>query len=82
MQHATIHTHIVDGYSGWQKYIEADTFIETIEKRQGLKVACIEEIAYRMGYIDANQVKNLAQPLMKNGYGHYLTEMLKHEGGL
>ena len=57
--------------------MEAGQFIETIEKRQGLKVACLEEIAYRMNYIDANQVKKLAEPLQKNGYGQYLLNMIK-----
>ena len=52
--------------------LEACAFIETIEKRQGLKVACIEEIAYHMGYIDADQVRKLAEPLEKNEYGEYL----------
>jgi glucose-1-phosphate thymidylyltransferase len=56
---------------------QASQFIETVEKRQGLKVACIEEIAYRMGYIDEEQVKKLAEPLSKNGYGQYLLNMLK-----
>jgi glucose-1-phosphate thymidylyltransferase len=60
--------------------MQAANFIETIEQRQGLKVACIEEIAYRMGYIDASQMEKLAQLLMKNGYGQYLMNMLKYEG--
>ncbi|UCG11806.1 MAG: glucose-1-phosphate thymidylyltransferase RfbA [Deltaproteobacteria bacterium] len=59
--------------------MQATNFIEAIEQRQGLKVACIEEIAYRMGYIDASQVEKLAQPLVKNGYGQYLMDILKHE---
>ncbi len=59
--------------------MQAANFIETIEQRQGLKVACIEEVAYRMGYIDASQVEKLARPLMKNGYGQYLMEILKRE---
>jgi glucose-1-phosphate thymidylyltransferase len=62
-----------------ESLLEASTFIETIEKRQGLKVACIEEIAYHMGYIDADQVRRLALPMQKNGYGQYLMEMLKWE---
>ena len=57
--------------------LEAGQFIESIEKRKGLKVACLEEIAYRMGYISAEQVKKLAQPLKKNGYGKYLLNMIK-----
>jgi glucose-1-phosphate thymidylyltransferase len=60
-----------------ESLLEACTFIETIEKRQGLKVACIEEIAYRMGYIDAEQVGHLAEPLRKNGYGAYLLQFLQ-----
>jgi glucose-1-phosphate thymidylyltransferase len=57
--------------------MEAGQFIETIEKRQGLKVACLEEIAFRMKYIDAAQVKKLAEPLKKNGYGQYLLNIIK-----
>jgi len=57
--------------------MEAGQFIETIEKRQGLKVACLEEIAFRMKYIDAAQVKKLAEPLKKNSYGQYLLNMIK-----
>jgi glucose-1-phosphate thymidylyltransferase len=56
---------------------EASNFIQTIEHRQGLKVACPEEIAYRRGWIDAAQVAKLAAPLAKNGYGQYLQRMLK-----
>jgi len=54
---------------------EASTFIEVIEKRQGLKVACLEEIAYKKGWIDKEQVKKLAQPMIKNGYGQYLMQL-------
>ncbi len=57
--------------------MEAGQFIETIEKRQGLKVACLEEIAYYMGYIDAEQILKLAEPLKKNGYGQYLLNLVK-----
>jgi len=57
--------------------IEASQFIATIEKRQGLKVACPEEIAYRQQWIDAEQLNRLAQPLLKNGYGHYLQRLLQ-----
>jgi glucose-1-phosphate thymidylyltransferase len=56
--------------------LQASTFIEVIEKRQGLKIACIEEIAYHMGYINGEQVLQLAQPLNKNGYGQYLIEIV------
>jgi len=57
--------------------IQASNFIETIEERQGLKVACIEEIAYYKKFIDAEQLEKLAQPLMKNDYGKYLMDILK-----
>ena len=54
---------------------EASSFIEVIEKRQGLKVACLEEIAYKQGWIDANQLIEIAQPMKKNAYGQYLIEL-------
>ncbi|CAM1370202.1 dTDP-glucose pyrophosphorylase (glucose-1-phosphate thymidylyltransferase) [Tenacibaculum litoreum] len=59
--------------------LEASQFIETIEKRQGLKVACIEEIALYMGYINKEQVRNLAEPLKKNSYGEYLLNLAKEK---
>ena len=59
-----------------ESMMQASGFIEVIEQRQGLKVACIEEIAYRMGYIDAEQVLRLAHPLEKNNYGQYLVEII------
>lgn len=61
-----------------ESLIEASTFIEAIEKRQGLKIACIEEIAYRIGYINAEQICRLAEPMQKNGYGQYLMEIIRH----
>ena len=57
--------------------MEAGQFVETIEKRQGLKVACLEEIAFRMNYISSNQLMILAEPLKKNGYGQYLLKLAK-----
>ena len=54
---------------------EASTFIEVIEKRQGLKVACLEEIAYKQGWISKEQIKELAKPMLKNGYGQYLMQL-------
>ncbi len=60
---------------------QATSFIETIEQRQGLKVSCPEEISYRMGYIDAEQVAKLAEPMKKNNYGQYLLEILEEEQG-
>ena len=59
-----------------ESLIEASLYIETLEKRQGLKIACPEEIAYRKNYINEEQLRGLARPLMKNGYGQYLMELL------
>ena len=56
---------------------EASTFIEVIEKRQGLKIACLEEVAFRNGWISAERVRELAQPMAKNQYGQYLLSLLK-----
>jgi len=63
-----------------ESLLEAGQYIATIEKRQGLKISCPEEIAYRSGWIDAHQLKALAMPLAKTGYGQYLLNLLKHEG--
>ncbi len=60
-----------------QSMIEASNFIATIEERQGLKVSCPEEIAYRRGFIDAEQIKKLAEPLLKTAYGQYLLNLVK-----
>ncbi|ECX5839165.1 glucose-1-phosphate thymidylyltransferase RfbA [Listeria monocytogenes] len=59
-----------------ESLLEASTFIETIERRQNLKIACLEEIAYRMGYIDEAAVEKLAEPLKKNAYGQYLVKLI------
>ena len=60
-----------------ESLLQAATCVETIQDRQGLKIACIEEIAYRMGHIDEEQLLRLAQPLMKNDYGKYLEQLVK-----
>jgi len=57
--------------------IQAQQFVQVIEERQGLKIGCIEEIAYRKGFIDQEQLKSVAEPLVKSGYGQYLLEILK-----
>ncbi len=57
--------------------IQAQQFVQVIEERQGLKIGCIEEVAYRKGFIDANQLKKIAKPLLKSGYGKYLLDILK-----
>jgi glucose-1-phosphate thymidylyltransferase len=77
-----LHVEVMGRGTAWldtgthESLLEAAHFIETIERRQGLKIACPEEIAYRMGYIDAAQVERLAAPMRKNAYGRYLLEML------
>ena len=60
--------------------LKAAHFVQTIEKRQGLKVSCPEEIAWRMGFIGAQQLRTLAEPLEKSRYGRYLLDLLEKEG--
>lgn len=62
--------------------MQASNFIEAIENRQGLKIACVEEIAYRMGWIDGDRLQELAEPLMNSGYGKYLLNLLKYDSEL
>jgi glucose-1-phosphate thymidylyltransferase len=57
--------------------MQASQFVQVIEQRQGLKIGCIEEVAYRKGFIHAQQLENIAQPLLKSGYGQYLLNLLK-----
>ena len=62
-----------------ESLLEASNFIATIEHRQGLKVACLEEIAFKKGYITAEQLVQLAKPLLKNQYGEYLMGLLERQ---
>ena len=62
-----------------ESLLQSSNFIETIEQRQGLKIACPEEIAYRMGYVDAEQLERLADPMKKSGYGRYLLELMRSD---
>jgi glucose-1-phosphate thymidylyltransferase len=83
LEHGELSVEVMGRGTAWldtgthESLLEAAHFIETIERRQGLKIACPEEIAYRMGYIDAQQLERLAQPMHKNSYGQYLLEVLR-----
>ncbi|MCB5189229.1 glucose-1-phosphate thymidylyltransferase RfbA [Methylobacillus arboreus] len=85
LEHGALNVELMGRGHAWldtgthESLLEASLFIETIEKRQGLKVACPEEIAYRKGYITASDVEKIAQPYLKNGYGQYLLRMLKEK---
>jgi glucose-1-phosphate thymidylyltransferase len=59
--------------------MQASQFVQVIEERQGLKIGCIEEVAYRMKFINAEQLETIAQPLLKSGYGSYLMQILKYK---
>jgi len=72
--HTTFHPNSI---SFFDSLMQAGQFVQVIEERQGLKVGCIEEVAYRMGFITADQLRGIAQPLLKSGYGKYLLRILK-----
>ncbi len=80
-----LHVEMLGRGSAWldtgthESLLQAATFIETVEQRQGLKISCVEEIAYRKGYISAQQLELLAQPLKKSSYGRYLLDLLSEE---
>ena len=86
LEQGSLHVEVMGQGTAWldtgthQSLLDAGNFIRVIEERQGLKVACLEEIAYRMGYITADEVLALAAPLFKSGYGAYLETMVS-EGG-
>ena len=61
--------------------LQASNFVETLEKRQGLKISCPEEIAYRLGYIDGAKLEALAAPLVKSDYGQYLIDIVREQPG-
>jgi glucose-1-phosphate thymidylyltransferase len=83
LNHGKLNVQVLGRGFGWldtgthSSMAEATMFIKVIEERQGLKVACIEEIAYKMGYINAVQLERLAAPLLKSGYGQYLLKVLE-----
>jgi glucose-1-phosphate thymidylyltransferase len=80
---AALQVHIWGRGTAWldmgtqESLLQAANFIEAVESRQGLKIACVEEVAYRMGYIDASQVVQLAQPLRQTSYGQYLLQLVQ-----
>jgi glucose-1-phosphate thymidylyltransferase len=83
LEHSQLQVEVMGRGMAWldtgthESLMEAGQFIATLEKRQGLKIACPEEIAYRKGYIDAAQVQRLAEPMKKNSYGQYLLRLLE-----
>jgi glucose-1-phosphate thymidylyltransferase len=83
LERGALAVHVMGRGTAWldtgthESLLEAAHFIETIERRQGLKIACPEEIAFRMGYIDAAQMERLAEPMKKNAYGQYLLGVLR-----
>lgn len=83
LERGTLEVGILDRGTAWldtgtiQSLIEAGEFVKVIENRQGLKIGCIEEVAYLMNFIDSTQVEKLAQPLLKSGYGKYLINLIQ-----
>jgi len=80
-----LHVELIGRGAAWldtgthESLLDAANFIKVVEDRQGLKIACLEEIAYRLGYITAEQVRKIAEPLAQNGYGQYLLQLMKAE---
>ena len=78
-----LHVSVLDRGTAWldtgtfDSLMQASLFVQVIEQRQGIKIACIEEIAFKKGFISEDQLRTLAQPLLKSGYGQYLIEQLK-----
>ncbi len=86
LERGDLHVEMLGRGAAWldtgthESLLQASQFVEVVEARQGLKISCIEEIAWRMGFIDDTQLRALAEPLAKNGYGQYLFDLLKREG--
>lgn len=87
LEQGTLHVERLGRGTAWldtgthESLLQAANFVETVEQRQGLKVSCVEEIAYRLGYIDADQLERLARPLAGSGYGRYLLDLLREDRG-
>jgi len=85
LEHNKLKVHKMSRGTAWldtgtfKSLIDATQFVQVVEDRQGLKVGCIEEVAYRKGFINAEQLKKIAQPLLKSGYGQYLMNLLRRE---
>jgi glucose-1-phosphate thymidylyltransferase len=88
LESGTLHVEVLGRGFAWldtgthESLQSASTFIEIVERRQGLKVACLEEIAFRMGYVGPDQLRALAEPMRKNEYGRYLLDLLEHRGAI
>lgn len=86
LKRGDLHVEVMSRGTAWldtgthNSLLDAANFIRVVEERQGLKIACPEEVAYRMGYIDAEALQSLAAPLIKSGYGEYLMGLLREEG--
>ncbi len=86
LERGDLHVELIGRGSAWldtgthESLMDAANFIKVVEDRQGLKIACLEEIAFRKGYITVEQVRNVAEPLSKNGYGEYLLRLIEEEG--
>jgi glucose-1-phosphate thymidylyltransferase len=86
LKRGDLHVEVMSRGTAWldtgthNSLLDASNFIRVVEERQGLKISCPEEVAYRMGYISADQLLALAAPLEKSGYGHYLKSLLREEG--
>jgi len=87
LRRGALHVTVLDRGTAWldtgtfESLMQAASFVQVLEERQGIKVGCIEEVAYREGYIDEEQLRALAEPLLKSGYGEYLLELLNDPEG-
>lgn len=83
LQQSKLKVNVLDRGTAWldtgthASLMQAGTFVQVIEERQGLKIGCVEEVSYRMGFIDAEQLEKIAQPLLKSGYGSYLLNLIR-----
>ncbi|MFT4848153.1 MAG: glucose-1-phosphate thymidylyltransferase [Sediminicola sp.] len=83
MENGTLEVSVLNRGTAWldtgtfQSLMQASEFVRVIEERQGLKIGCIEEVAFRMGFINEDKLRSLAKPLVKSGYGQYLLNLIK-----